>query len=248
MAAPAISARDLGISFQRSRHQRRSAIDLLFRRGSAPEADTFWALRNVSFDVQRGEAVGLVGSNGSGKSTLLKLVAGVMIPDEGSVQVRGEVAPLIEVTGGFIGNLTARDNIWLTAGLHGLSKAEISDRFEEIVDFAECREFLDTPFKHFSSGMKVRLGFSVVTQLDGPILLVDEVLAVGDRKFKEKCYKRLEERLAEGRTLFVVSHSEADLRRFCTRGLYMNHGSLVGDGDLADVVEAYTADSDAGRA
>lgn len=245
--APVIAARDLGISFQRNRRQNRSVRELLRTGRTGAGGREFWALRNVSFEVGAGEAVGLVGANGSGKSTLLKLVAGVLLPDEGSVRVRGEVAPLIEVTGGFIGDLTARDNIWLTGGLHGLSRSQIEERFDDIVEFAECREFLDTPFKHFSSGMKVRLGFSVVTQLDGPILLVDEVLAVGDRKFREKCYARLRQRLAEGRTLFLVSHNENDLRRFCTRGLYMNRGSLVADGDIGSVVDQYNADADAGR-
>ena len=247
MVAPVISAQGVGISFQRNRRQHRSVRELLRRGQTGTPRDTFWALRNVSFEVGKGEAVGLVGANGSGKSTLLKLVAGVLIPDEGKVRVRGEVAPLIEVTGGFISDLTARDNIWLTAGLHGLSKSQIEERFDDIVEFAECREFLDTPFKHFSSGMKVRLGFSVVTQLDGPILLVDEVLAVGDRKFREKCYRRLKERLTEGRTLFLVSHNENDLRRFCTRGLYVKGGSLVADGDIGDIVDAYNKDQGTGR-
>ena len=246
-AKPAIEAHGLGVRFSRNGRKRRSIRELLIKGSTGLEADEFWALRDVSFEVPKGEAVGLVGANGSGKSTLLKMVAGVMIPDEGTVKVRGAVAPLIEVTGGFIADLTARDNIWLMGGLHGLSKDEIAERFDEIVDWAGIGDFLDTPFKHFSSGMKVRLGFSVVTQLDGPILIVDEVLAVGDRKFREKCYARLEERLAEGRTMFVVSHSEGDLRRFCTRGLYMNKGRLLADGPLEDVLTQYIADSDAGR-
>jgi ABC-2 type transport system ATP-binding protein len=246
-AKPAIHAQGLGVRFNRNRRRHRSIRELLTTGKTGVDADEFWALRDVSFEVAKGEAVGLVGANGSGKSTLLKMVAGVMIPDEGSVRVRGDVAPLIEVTGGFIGDLTARDNIWLTGGLHGLSKAQIAERFDDIVEWAGVGDFLDTPFRHFSSGMKVRLGFSVVTQLDGPIMIIDEVFAVGDRKFKEKCYARLEERIAEGRTLFVVSHSENDLRRFCTRGLYMNKGRLKADGELGEVIDQYNADSDAGR-
>ena len=210
--------------------------------GAKGKGGKFWALRDVSFTVQPGEAVGLVGGNGQGKSTLLKLIAGVLLPDEGGVAVHGGVAPLIEVTGGFMGDLTARDNIWLTAGLHGLSKAEIGRRFDDIVDFAEVGDFLDTPFRHFSSGMKVRLGFAVVTTLDEPIVLVDEVLAVGDRAFREKCYKRMEAMLADGRTLFLVSHSEPDLRRFSTRGLYLQRGSLVHDGPIEEALERYNID------
>ena len=241
-----IDAQGLGIQFHRNRRRRMQLRELLFHgRSTAPTGDDFWALRDVSFAVAEGEAVGLVGANGGGKSTLLKLIAGVMIPDEGTVTVNGGVAPLIEVTGGFVGDLTARDNILLTAGLHGLSRRQIEERFDEIVDFAEIEEFLDMPFRHFSSGMKVRLGFSVVTSLEEPIVLVDEVLAVGDRAFREKCYKRMEQMLSGGRTLFLVSHSENDLRRFCTRGLYLRKGELVDDGPIEDTLTHYNADLDA---
>ena len=243
MAAPVIEAHDLGVRFTlNARRSRRSLRDAVLRRNQPEHSEEFWAVRDVSFTVQKGEAVGLVGANGSGKSTLLKLVAGVLLPDVGHVRVRGGVAPLIELTGGFVGKLTARENIWLAAGLHGLSKAEIADRFDDIVDFAEIRDFLDTPYRHFSSGMKVRLGFSVVTQLDEPVVLVDEVLAVGDRKFKKKCYARLEDMLSGGKTLFLVSHSDTDLKRFCDRGLYMRGGRLVADTDVETALELYQAD------
>jgi ABC-2 type transport system ATP-binding protein len=240
--APVIEAHDLGIRFLRNRRHRLSVREILFKGESTAPKGSFWALRNVSFDVHEGEAVGLVGANGQGKSTLLKLIAGVLLPDEGTVGVRGGVAPLIELTGGFVGDLTARDNIWLTAGLHGLTKEEIEERFDDIVAFAEIGDFLDTPFRHFSSGMQVRLGFSVITTLDEPVVLVDEVLAVGDKRFKEKCYARMEELVGGGRTLFLVSHNERDLRRFCTRGLYLNGGVLKEDGPVKDVLAAYEAD------
>lgn len=241
--APVIEADGLGISFKRSRRRNRRLRDLLAGRAPAKrKKGEFWALRDVSFTVEQGEAVGLVGGNGQGKSTLLRLIAGVLLPDEGRLRVHGGVAPLIEVTGGFVGDLTARDNILLTAGLHGLSKAAIEERFDEIVDFAEVRDFLDTPFRHFSSGMKVRLGFAVITTLDEPVVLVDEVLAVGDRAFREKCYERMGELLSSGRTMFLVSHNEADLRRFCTRGLYLRGGSVVSDGPLEDVLTRYRED------
>ena len=250
--AAVIEADHVGIHFKRNRRRHRRLRDM-FSGDSAPvgkpgakgkgKGGKFWALRDVSFSVQQGEAVGLVGGNGQGKSTLLKLIAGVLLPDEGGVAVRGGVAPLIEVTGGFMGDLTARDNIWLTAGLHGLSKAEIGRRFDDIVDFAEVGDFLDTPFRHFSSGMKVRLGFSVITTLDEPIVLVDEVLAVGDRAFREKCYKRMDDLLSGGKTLFLVSHNEGDLRRFCTRGLYLRAGSLAADGPLEDALAQYREDT-----
>jgi ABC-2 type transport system ATP-binding protein len=242
MAGSAIEVRDLGVRFRRNKRGRRSIKDLFADSSRRQRPGEFWALRNVSFDVRPGESIGVVGRNGQGKSTLLKLVAGVLLPDEGRVDVHGGVAPLIEITGGFVGDLSVRENVRLTAGLHGMSRAEVSRRFDGIIDFAELADFVDTPYKHLSNGMKVRLAFSVVSQLDEPILLVDEVLAVGDKAFREKCYRRIDELLADGRTLFFVSHNERDLRRFCTRGLYLDKGALKLDGPIEDVLDAYNAD------
>ncbi len=239
--ADVIRVEGLGVEFYRSRRRKLSLREMVLRRENTAPKETFWALKDVSFSVGPGEAVGLVGSNGGGKSTLLKTIAGVLLPDEGTVAVNGGVAPLIELTGGFLGELSARENVLLTAGLHGLSKTEITERFDEIVDFAgpQVRAGLDMPFRHFSSGMQVRLGFALITTLDEPIVLVDEVLAVGDKAFREKCYQRMEDLLAQGRTLFLVSHSEPDLRRFCTRGLYLQSGRLVADGSMDDILEQY---------
>lgn len=246
MTGPAIEVRDLGVRFRRNRRGRRSFKDLFSDSSRRSKPGEFWALRDVSFDVRQGESIGVVGRNGQGKSTLLKLVAGVLLPDEGRVTVHGGVAPLIEITGGFVGDLTVRENVRLTAGLHGMSRAEVSRRFDGIIDFAELQDSVDTPYKHLSNGMKVRLAFSVVSQLEEPILLVDEVLAVGDKAFREKCYTRIDELLAEGRTLFFVSHNEKDLRRFCTRGLYLDKGALAMDDRIADVLDRYNADYNAG--
>lgn len=232
----------LGIRYRRNRRGRRSFKDLFSGSSRRRRPDEFWALRDVTFSVRAGEAIGVVGRNGQGKSTLLKLVAEVQLPDEGRVRVNGGVAPLIEITGGFVEDLSVRDNVYLTAGLHGMSKSEIDDRFAEIIDFAGIGDFVDTPYKHLSSGMKVRIAFSVMSRVEEPVLLVDEVLAVGDKGFREKCYARIEEMLAEGRTLFFVSHSERDLRRFCTRGLYLEGGRLLLDGPIDEVVERYNAD------
>lgn len=240
--APVIRVHEAGIRFRRNRRSRRSFKDLFASSTRRARANEFWALRDVSFDVEQGEAIGVVGRNGQGKSTLLKLVAEVILPDEGTVSVHAGVAPLIEITGGFVDDLTVRENVFLTAGLHGMSKAEITDRFDEIIEFAEIGDFLDTPYKHLSSGMRVRIAFSVISRLEEPVILVDEVLAVGDRGFREKCYRRIEELLAGGRTLFFVSHSEKDLRRFCTRGLYLDKGALVLDGPIDDVLARYNTD------
>lgn len=239
---PVIEARGIGIRFRRNRRGRRSFKDLFGGRHRRTRPSEFWALRDVSFTVTQGEAIGVVGRNGQGKSTLLKLVTGVLLPDEGTVDVRAGVAPLIEITGGFVDDLSVRDNVYLTAGLHGMARAEIDARFDEIIDFAEIADFVDTPYKHLSSGMRVRLAFSVISRLEEPILLVDEVLAVGDKAFREKCYRRIDELLAGGRTLFFVSHNERDLKRFCTRGLYLDGGALVLDAPIRDVLDRYNGD------
>ena len=241
-SSPVIEVENLGIRFRRNRKSRRNFKDLFAGRNRRTLSGEFWALRGASFTVGAGEAIGVVGRNGQGKSTLLKLVAEVILPDEGSVRVHGGVAPLIEITGGFVPELTVRDNVYLTAGLHGMTKPEIAAQFDEIIDFAEIGEFLDTPYKHLSSGMKVRIAFAVISRLEEPIILVDEVLAVGDKGFRDKCYKRIEELLAGGRTLFFVSHNEKDLRRFCTRGLYLDKGELVLDGAIDDVLKRYNHD------
>lgn len=235
---PVISVDDVGVYFTKGR-QRKGFMELLRNSRLEERDDTFWALRNIKFDVHAGEAIGVVGRNGQGKSTLLKLVAGVLIPDEGRVRVNGEVAPLIEITGGFAPDLTGRQNIYLAGGLHGMSKAAVDEKYDEIVEFSEIEEFLDTPFRHYSSGMKVRLAFSVISQLEAPILLVDEVLAVGDKPFREKCHARIQEMLEEGRTLFLVSHSAGDLKRFCERGLYLRKGELIEDGPIGDILKRY---------
>jgi ABC-2 type transport system ATP-binding protein len=241
----AIKVENLGIRFNRNRKRKFSIREMVLQNKNTTPKGSFWALRNVSFEVKAGEAVGLVGANGQGKSTLLRIIAGVLIPDEGVVNVNGGVAPMIELTGGLKSDLTARDNIWLVAGLHGLNKKTVAQKFDEIVEFSGIGDFLDTPVRHFSSGMRVRLGFSIVTALDEPILLVDEALAVGDAEFKIKCYNRMEDLLKQGKTLFLVSHKEEDLNRFCTRGLYLKKGELLVDGSLTEALNAHLKDQGA---
>ena len=238
---PVISVEDVGVYFTKGR-KKQGFLEMLRNHGKDDRDDTFWALRNISFDVRPGEAIGVVGRNGQGKSTLLKVVAGVLIPDEGEVRVNQGVAPLIEITGGFAPDLTGRQNIYLAGGLHGMTKEAVDEKYDEIVEFSEIEDFLDTPFRHYSSGMKVRLAFSVISQLEAPILLVDEVLAVGDRAFKDKCHQRIEGMLEDGRTLFLVSHSDKDLKRFCERGLYLRKGELVSDAPIKEVLSQYNAE------
>ncbi|WP_025272776.1 ABC transporter ATP-binding protein [Haloglycomyces albus] len=242
MIEPIIQARDLGICFPKGSKKKGRLKDLFVRRSKNKEGSAsqdFWPLRHVNFDIFPGDAVGVIGSNGTGKSTLLRLITGVLIPDEGYVRREGRVAPLIALSAGFSGDLTGRENVNLVGSLHGMSRKEINARFDDIIEFAELEDFVDTPVKHYSSGMKVRLGFAVITQLPHPILLVDEALAVGDRAFKEKCHGVIQDLLAEGRTLVFVSHSAGDLKRYCNRGLFLDKGEVIVDSDVEEALTAY---------
>ena len=199
-----------------------------------PLKDSFYAVRDVSFDVEPGEAIGLMGHNGSGKSTLLKMVSGVMRPDEGQVRVAGKVAGLIEVGAGFHPDLTGRENIFLNAAIIGMSEPEINRKFDMIVDFAQIGKFVDTEVRHYSSGMYMRLGFSVAVHADCDIFLVDEGLAVGDAPFKRKCMRKIREVQEQGTTFFLVSHNSKQVQRLCNRALVLKEGSLAFDGTPAD--------------
>jgi ABC-2 type transport system ATP-binding protein len=240
MAQPVIEARGLGIKFVKQRRRKLRLRELVIHLGRrAPGKDEFWALREISFQIHPGEAVGVIGRNGSGKSTLLRLIAGVMTPDEGDVVCHQLVAPLLQVGAGFSGDLTGRENVQLVGALYGLHPAHLKQKLPQIIDFAEIGDFIDMPVRHYSSGMKVRLGFAITAQLHHPVLLVDEALAVGDKDFRAKCYREMERMRSEGRTLVLVSHRESDLTRFCTRGLYLEKGRLVVDGTLDEALGTY---------
>ena len=198
-----------------------------------------WAMRDVSFDVREGEVVGVIGRNGAGKSTLLKLLSRITEPTEGMAEVSGRVGSLLEVGTGFHPELTGRENIFLNGAILGMRKAEIERKFDEIVDFAEVEKFLDTPVKHYSSGMHVRLGFSVAAHLETEIMLVDEVLAVGDAQFQKKCFEKVRSVGRSGRTILFISHNMAALRQICQRGIVLDGGKLVADGEINQVADRY---------
>jgi lipopolysaccharide transport system ATP-binding protein len=201
--------------------------------------ETFWALKGVSFDIQPGEVFGLIGQNGAGKSTLLKLVARVLQPTEGRVVVRGRVAPLLEVGAGFHPELTGRENIYLNGAMLGISRREMSARFDRIVDFAELWDFIDAPLRTYSSGMWARLGFAVATDVDPDILIVDEVLAVGDAAFQHKSSRRMDSFRERGTTILLVSHNMDMIEKMCSRAAWLDHGKLVAIGPAKSIVDRY---------
>lgn len=201
----------------------------------------FLALKEINLEVKRGEAWGLIGTNGSGKSTLLKLICGILKPYKGSVEVNGNIAPLIELGAGFDGELTARENIYLNGALLGHKKAFMNQHFDEIIEFAELQDFVDVPLKNFSSGMSARLGFAVATIVKPEILIVDEVLAVGDQAFQEKCKKRMEKMLSGGTTLLFVSHSIHQVKELCQKAIWIDKGEMKAIGDIESVAEQYIA-------
>ncbi len=204
-----------------------------------PRTEEFWALDDVSFDVRQGEVVGIIGRNGAGKSTLLKLLSRITEPTRGRIHLRGRVASLLEVGTGFHPELTGRENIYLNGAILGMSRAEIRRKFDEIVAFAEVEKFLDTPVKRYSSGMYVRLAFAVAAHLESDILIVDEVLAVGDYEFQTKCLKRMGEVGQTGRTVFFVSHSMPAVQKLCSRVLTFSKGRISKDSDAASAISEY---------
>ena len=199
----------------------------------------FLALKDINLKIKKGEAWGLIGTNGSGKSTLLKAISGIMKPYKGEVIVRGEIAPLIELGAGFDMNLTARENIYLNGTVLGHSKKFMDEHFDEIVEFADLNKFLDSPIKNFSSGMKARLGFSVATMVNPDILVVDEILAVGDARFRKKCNQRMTQMLSGGTTLLYVSHNIDSVKKLCDHAIWINKGQQMMAGDVNTVCDAY---------
>ena len=201
----------------------------------------FWALRNISFELEKGDSLGILGLNGSGKSTLLKISAGVLKPTKGSVEAYGSIAPLIELGAGFDANLSARENIYLNGAILGYDRAYMKRRFDEIIDFAELNDFVDSAVKNFSSGMVARLGFAIATMNVPDILIIDEILAVGDYKFQQKSFQRMQDMMNSGATVVFVSHSIEQVKQICKKAMLLDHGQMIEFGRAEDVCMLYSS-------
>jgi ABC-type polysaccharide/polyol phosphate transport system ATPase subunit len=236
----AIEINNLGVSFKMYKNRRKTLKEAIFYRMLGKNASTtFWALRNVSFDLDEGEILGVVGRNGGGKSTLFKAIANIYLPDEGEIAVNGQVSTLLSLGTGFDGNLSGRDNIYLNGAFLGLSNRDIDELYEEIVDFAEVREFIDTPVKNYSSGMYSRLAFSIAVNIRPDILLLDEVLGVGDEKFQAKCVAKMQDLMGRARAILLVAHNTALINKTCTKALWIDKGQVMAFGDAHHVTKEY---------
>ncbi|CDA29368.1 MULTISPECIES: ABC transporter ATP-binding protein [Eubacterium] len=237
----ALRVNDVSICFNLSKEKVDNFKELFIKKlkGEKLRFNEFWALKDVSFELKKGERLGILGLNGAGKSTLLKVIAGVYKPTKGSVQRYGHMAPMIELGAGFDPNYTGRENIFLYGSVLGFSKEFLMSKYDEILEFSELGEFIDVPIKNYSSGMKARLGFSIATVVEPEILILDEVLSVGDAKFRKKCEKKMKKMFDHGVTVLFVSHSLAQVKRLCNKAIILEHGQLIAKGDIDDVVEIY---------
>jgi ABC-type polysaccharide/polyol phosphate transport system ATPase subunit len=226
--------------------EKNDSLKTALMRGRRSVHEDFWALNDVSFEVPEGSTFGLVGRNGSGKSTLLKCLAKILYPNSGSITSKGKVASLLEVGSGFHPELSGRENVYLNGSILGMSRKDVDKKFDEIVDFSGVRKFIDQPVKNYSSGMYVRLGFSVAINVDPDVLVVDEILAVGDAAFQAKCKEKFAEFRRAGKTVILVTHSMGNIRDMCDHAAWLDNGSLVQVGDAQSVIKAYTADIDKG--
>lgn len=239
MSDYAIDVRNVSKRFRLAHGQYKTVKERIIHGGRRKSTEDFWALRDVSLTVREGETVGVLGRNGSGKSTLLKCICGVLQPTDGEVAVRGKLAGLLELGAGFQQDLTGRENIYLNGSLLGMSKREVDRVFDAIVDFSELEEFIDGPVKFYSSGMYVRLAFAVAVNVDPDILVLDEVLAVGDERFQRKCVDRVKQFQREGRTILLVTHSADTVRSTCDRGVVLSHGRLVAEGEPGEATRIF---------
>ena len=242
MSEPAIIVDSVSKNF-RLYHERNRYIKAAILRGRRARYEEFWALEDVSFEVEHGSTLGLIGSNGSGKSTMLKCLTGIYRPDKGRITVNGNIAALLELGSGFHPELSGRENIYLNAAILGLSKKDAQRQFDSIVEFAGLERFIDTAVKNYSSGMQIRLGFSIAAHVEPEILLIDEVLTVGDQTFQRKSSEKIEQFRREGRTIVVVSHSLASVQQLCKEVIWLEKGHMMMRGPAAEVISAYTGES-----
>ncbi len=240
MNEPIIEVNDVSVMFRLYRERVDGIKEFVIKKmKNQISYDEFWALKDIRFHVGKGEAIGLVGRNGSGKSTLLKTIAGVLKPTKGNVRIKGTVAPMIELGAGFDMELTAAENVFLNGAILGYPRAMLEENMERIIEFSELKDFMDVPIKNFSSGMFARLGFAVATIYTPDILIVDEILSVGDWQFQEKCQRRIHEMLEQGTTLLFVSHSMDQVKSICNRAILINHGEMMMDDSVDKVWERY---------
>lgn len=242
MSDVAVVVEDVWKNF-RMYHERNRYIKAAVLRGRRARYEEFWALKDVSFSVPRGTTFGIVGSNGSGKSTMLKCLAGILSPNRGSVEVRGRLSALLELGAGFHPELSGRENVYLNGAILGMTRRDIAVRYDDIVEFAGLEKFIDTPVKNYSSGMTVRLGFAIAAHVDPEILLIDEVLAVGDQSFQRKSSEKIEEFRQDGRTIIVVSHGTSQLQQMCNQIAWLEKGELRMVGTANEVISEYTGNS-----
>ncbi|WP_314139505.1 ABC transporter ATP-binding protein [uncultured Plantibacter sp.] len=238
MSEIAVHVQDVSKKF-RLYHERNQSLKSAIMRRKVSVHEDFWALRDITFDVPTGSTFGLIGSNGSGKSTLLKCLAKILYPETGTITANGKVAALLEVGSGFHPELSGRENVFLNGSILGMSRKEIQRKFDEIVDFSGVEQFIDQPVKNYSSGMYVRLGFAVAINVDPDILVVDEVLAVGDAEFQQKCFQKFEDFKAAGKTVILVSHSMGSVKSMCDHAAWINKGNLELVGRADPVIAAY---------
>lgn len=239
---PIVSVQNVSMRFNLAQEQFSGLKDLLIMATKGKlKFHEFYALKDISFAIKRGESWALIGKNGCGKSTLLKVISGIYKPTEGKVIVRGTIAPLIELGAGFDMELTARENIFLNGAVLGHSRKVMEQHFDEIVDFSELKDFIDVPIKNFSSGMIARLGFSIATIVRADILIIDEILAVGDYAFQQKCYKRMEEMMSNGTTVIFVSHDDGQVRKMCDHAVWLNNGKVQMIGIADRICDEYKA-------
>lgn len=235
-----IELKDVSMRFNMSKERVDSIKEYIIRLAKHQlQFEEFFALKNINLDIKKGEVVGIVGLNGSGKSTMLKVISGILRPSTGSVAVKGSISPLIELGAGFDFDLTARENVFLNGSVLGFSKQMMTEKMDEIIDFAELRDFMDVAIKNFSSGMVARLGFSIATITKPDILIVDEILSVGDFLFQQKCEERIADMMSGGTTVIIVSHSLDQIERLCSRVVWLSKGNILMDGPTEEICKIY---------